>query len=38
VFILQYPDDRDLGDLFKDKEEFNRTVQNYRQLLDIEIF
>jgi hypothetical protein len=38
VFVLQYPDDRDLGDLFKDKEEFNRTVQNYRQLSDIEIF
>ena len=37
IFVLEYPDNRDLGELFVNKEDFNRTVQNYRHLSDIEI-
>jgi hypothetical protein len=37
IFVLNYPDDRDLGELFETKEDFYKTISNYRQLSEIEI-
>jgi hypothetical protein len=38
IFVLNYPDDRDLGKLFENKEDFYNTLLNYRHLSEIEIF
>lgn len=37
IYVLEYPDERDLGELYIDKEIFKNTLLKYRHLTEIEI-